>query len=446
MPLARPPDQSVIQKPPQKITATQPASTTVSWMTPEPIPYGTALSATQLNATANVAGKFVYSPAAGTLLPVGSQTLSAVFTPSSSKNAPSIGSVTLQVTPAAVAVSWTTPAPISYGMALSATQLNASANVAGTFVYTPAVGTVLPAGNQSLSVAFTPSSANYAASTGSVTVQVNPAIAPPAKTDYPATTWTDPATGSVWAGRDNGKNVDWGDAESFCQNLTVNGDSGWRLPSIEELATLYDPNSSREYIYHGEGYRNTVEGQKKLNHAKSGVRLDSCCAWSGTRDGLPNAFYYSLVGGKKYSYNVQLSGLVRALCVRENVTARTSPAGAAASAPVILRHFTWKYTADTVGKQRRDWVQTSASTWDEMYESGKLTHFKLHEPAETVDGVPGITVINDENLVIFVPDIRAASFRNGRWLRMRHVEANGFVWKLLAEITEVHQPDARRAH
>ena len=34
----------------------------------------------------------------------------------------------------------------TYGTALSATQLNATANVPGTFVYTPAAGTVLNAG------------------------------------------------------------------------------------------------------------------------------------------------------------------------------------------------------------------------------------------------------------------------------------------------------------
>jgi hypothetical protein len=40
------------------------ANSTITWSTPADITYGTALSATQLNATANVAGSFVYSPAA----------------------------------------------------------------------------------------------------------------------------------------------------------------------------------------------------------------------------------------------------------------------------------------------------------------------------------------------------------------------------------------------
>ena len=45
-------------------------------------------------------------------------------------------------------VTWPTPAAISYGTALSATQLNATASTPGTFAYTPAAGTVLMAGVQ----------------------------------------------------------------------------------------------------------------------------------------------------------------------------------------------------------------------------------------------------------------------------------------------------------
>ena len=60
----------------------QKAISAISWSNPASIIYGTALGAVQLNATASVPGVFVYSPAAGTVLPPGnSQTLSATFTP-----------------------------------------------------------------------------------------------------------------------------------------------------------------------------------------------------------------------------------------------------------------------------------------------------------------------------------------------------------------------------
>ena len=59
--------------------------------------------------------------------------------------APATTTVTLTVTPATPVVSWQDPADITYGTALSSTQLDASANVDGTFSYTQASGTVLQA-------------------------------------------------------------------------------------------------------------------------------------------------------------------------------------------------------------------------------------------------------------------------------------------------------------
>jgi Zn-dependent metalloprotease len=71
-------------------------------------------------------------------------------------------------------VTWANPASIVYGTALSATQLNATANVAGTFAYTPAAGTVLPVGTHTLSVTFTPTdTVNYTTATKTVTIDVN---------------------------------------------------------------------------------------------------------------------------------------------------------------------------------------------------------------------------------------------------------------------------------
>ena len=70
---------------------------------------------------------------------------------------------------------WATPAAIPYGTALSGTQLDASSTVAGTFAYTPAAGTVLAAGTQTLSVTLTPTdTTDYTTATAIVSLTVNP--------------------------------------------------------------------------------------------------------------------------------------------------------------------------------------------------------------------------------------------------------------------------------
>ncbi len=73
-------------------------------------------------------------------------------------------------------ITWTAPSPITYGTPLSATQLDAIASTLGNLVYTPALGTVLPAGKQSLSVAFTPNdTTDYTSANGGVSLTVNQA-------------------------------------------------------------------------------------------------------------------------------------------------------------------------------------------------------------------------------------------------------------------------------
>ncbi|HKF49376.1 MAG TPA: hypothetical protein VKB38_18600, partial [Terracidiphilus sp.] len=85
-----------------------------------------------------------------------------------------IGYVTITVNKATPTIIWATPAPITHGTALSATQLDASSTVAGTFVYSPAAGTVLTSGSHTLSVTLTPTDVrDYTTATASVTLTVN---------------------------------------------------------------------------------------------------------------------------------------------------------------------------------------------------------------------------------------------------------------------------------
>ncbi|MEI9917763.1 MAG: MBG domain-containing protein [Bacteroidota bacterium] len=171
-----------------KLTITK-VTPVVTWNQPAAIIYGTPLSATQLNASSTIAGSFVYTPASGTVLNTGTQTLSVTFTPTDVTNYDVVTGVTttIVVNKATPVVTWNQPSAITYGTPLSATQLNASSAVAGSFVYTPAAGTVLNAGTQTLSVNFTPADlANYNVPAAvTTTIVVNKAT--------PVITWASPA-------------------------------------------------------------------------------------------------------------------------------------------------------------------------------------------------------------------------------------------------------------
>ncbi len=166
------------------------ATPTITWTGPASITYGTALGSAQLDATASVAGTFVYTPAAGTVLHAGAnQTLSVVFKPTDSTDyTAASATTTISVSQATPTITWASPTSLTFGAALGSAQLDATASVAGTFAYTPAAATVLHAGdNQTLSVLFTPTDAtDYTTASATTPISVSQAT--------PTIAWTGPAS------------------------------------------------------------------------------------------------------------------------------------------------------------------------------------------------------------------------------------------------------------
>jgi len=98
------------------------------------------------------------SPAPGTAGPH----MFTVYSQDAVGNQSPSSTVAYNVAQATPTITWAMPAPIVLGTPLGSTQLDATANTTGTFTYTPPATTVLPAGNQTLSVLFTPTdSADY---------------------------------------------------------------------------------------------------------------------------------------------------------------------------------------------------------------------------------------------------------------------------------------------
>jgi hypothetical protein len=122
----------------------------------------------------NSSGAFSVSGLGGSL--AGSYAITATYAGDSNNNGGS-GSTTYTINKATPTVTWAIPAAITYGTALSATQLKATASTPGAFVYTPASGTVLTVGVHTLSVTFTPTdTTDYTAASATVNLTVNRAV------------------------------------------------------------------------------------------------------------------------------------------------------------------------------------------------------------------------------------------------------------------------------
>ncbi len=79
------------------------------------------------------------------------------------------------------------------------------------------------------------------------------AVSAARKTDFIAYdngTVLDTRTNLMWAARDNGSNINWYEAKGYCENYRGGGYKDWRLPTVDELAGLYDPDNQNRYGYH----------------------------------------------------------------------------------------------------------------------------------------------------------------------------------------------------
>lgn len=117
--------------------------------------------------------------------------------------------------------------------------------------------------------------------------------------------------GLVWAVESNGKDIKWPEAVEYCENLELAGHDDWRLPSLDELETLHDPDAPG-----GEGIREPL-------------LIGDCCLWSGESlvdrpaddgdeiGGSPEMYHWGFMfdGGLRY-YAVHIFDDGRALCTR----------------------------------------------------------------------------------------------------------------------------------
>jgi outer membrane protein OmpA-like peptidoglycan-associated protein len=125
-------------------------------------------------ATTNPAGLAVTVTYNGSATPptnAGTYTVVATITASGYTGT---ASSTLVINKATPRITWSSPAAVEEGTALSGAQLNAAGSIPGTLSYSPSAGFVPSVGSNALSVTFTPAdSANWNNASASVSLTVN---------------------------------------------------------------------------------------------------------------------------------------------------------------------------------------------------------------------------------------------------------------------------------
>jgi len=135
-----------------------------------------ATSTSSLTVSFGASGNCTVTVTTVHIMGAGSCTITASQAGDTNFNAATNVPQTFTINKANPVITWNPPAAITYGVALSSTQLNASPSTPGNFVYNPATGAVLAAGTQTLNATFTPTdTTNFNSVTPSVSLTVNKA-------------------------------------------------------------------------------------------------------------------------------------------------------------------------------------------------------------------------------------------------------------------------------
>jgi hypothetical protein len=122
---------------------------------------------------------------------------------------------------------------------------------------------------------------------------------------YADGTVLDTRTNLMWAANDNGSNINWQSAKSYCANYRGGGYTDWRMPTQDELAGLYDASKTQ---------RSGCSSSD--NHVATDlIHLTCCCPLASDMRGSEVAYFYFSPGTRRWTSQSDSTN-ARALPVR----------------------------------------------------------------------------------------------------------------------------------
>jgi hypothetical protein len=116
----------------------------------------------------------------------------------------------------------------------------------------------------------------------------------------------DTKTNLMWAAKDNGSDISWKDAKAYCESFGAGSYRDWRMPTAEELATLYDASKTRKA---------PCAANFEIHNATEAIGMTCLSIWSSDTKGN-DAVLFNYVYGNASPYLQSHTYAARALPVR----------------------------------------------------------------------------------------------------------------------------------
>lgn len=116
----------------------------------------------------------------------------------------------------------------------------------------------------------------------------------------------DTQTNLMWAAKDNGSDISWTNAKSYCDNYRGGGYTDWRMPTQDELASLYDAKKTRPAPCYG---------SFDIHVTTESIEITCFAPWASETRGS-DAAQFNFVMGTRFWYLQSHTYGTRALPVR----------------------------------------------------------------------------------------------------------------------------------
>jgi hypothetical protein len=185
--------------------------------------------------------------------------------------------------------------------------------------------------------------------------------------------WLDPKIPLLWTMKKSEHTMNWHAANDYCQTLSLDGLTGWRLPTEPELKSIYDPSVTKTK-------RSTTPGASTYSNMRGPIDVTGMVVfiWSSTMNVPGRAVRVWFDMGRIEDATLDSKVDTHALCIRAYQPATDGLDLPPATAPQSSAQSTDSNQSNdsTAGRTATELDATAKTPFDQLERQGETLFFK----------------------------------------------------------------------